>query len=235
MIALSVDLGPVHKALKALGTTQIPFASALALTKLAQGVAEAERAQTKETFAHPTPFTQNAFRVTAATKGNPVAWVAAKDIAAQYLAPYVFGGDRSYGNKKAMLVPKQIAVNQYGNLPRGKLKQLQGKPGIFIGPVKTKAGVVINGVWQRPVIGIRADGTRGTKSKTIGGTRLANGKTVGGTVVSDGKLKLLVRFEDTTPTNKHFPFFERARAYATRNAQSEFKVALKQAMASRRR
>ena len=57
---------------------------------------------------------------------------------------YVDGGTRFLGTKKGMLAPitSNIRLNAYGNLPRNKLKQLQGKPNIFIGPIKTKRGII---------------------------------------------------------------------------------------------
>lgn len=219
MLTLNIrsDMGAVHRALSDIHAKQMPFATALALTKLAQGAAQVESKQIDATFKKATPFTERSFFVTPATKSRPIAFVSAKDIQAQYLAPYVFGGDRFLGSKKAMLVPKDIATNQYGNLPRNKLRQLKGKPGIFIGPVKTKSGAVINGVWKR-------NGPLPTKG-------LKRGKVAS----PSGGLTLLVRFEDSTPVRKHFPFVERATDYVRRNAKAEFAAALKQAVATAKR
>jgi hypothetical protein len=215
-INMRPDMGAVHRALSDLHAKQIPFATTLAMTHLAQGVQRAETEQIDKTFDKATPFTERAFFITPATKSRQIIFVSAKDIQAQYLAPYVFGGERFLGSKKSMLVPKNIAVNQYGNLPRGRLKQLQGKPGIFIGQVKTKKGGVINGVWQRP-LPIKVKGMRGKVAKPVGG------------------LKLLIRFEDTTPTTKHFPFMELAKDYIRRNAKAEFAEALKFAIRTARK
>lgn len=194
---------------------QVPFATSLALNTLARGVAVEERELIGQTFDSPTPFTQNAYRVEVATKSRPVAIVAAKDIQAQYLTPYVVGGARFLGTKKAMLAPRGVALNRYGNLTRGKLQALKGKPNVFIGPVKTRSGRIVNGVWQRPVNGQRRDGTRGTQGKT--------------------GLRLLIQFEDTTPAPKRLPFEQRARAYIDRHSRAAFEYALRMTFATPRR
>lgn len=211
-ISLKADFRPVERAFNRFQQKQIPFARALALTRLAQGVQAAERQAISETFDNPTPFTLNGIVVKPATKTRPVAIVYARDIAGAYLAPYVNGGDRSLGKKKGMLVPRDVPLNQYGNLSAGTLARLKAKPGVFIGPVKTKSGKVINGVWQRPT------------SAKIGkrGKILKQG----------GPLKLLIQFADTTPVQKHLPFYERARAYLKRNARREFAAAMRQALAT---
>lgn len=217
-VTLTADFGGLHRMLQDWHVKQVPFATALALTRLARGAAEVEADEVRKTFDNPTPFTQRSFFVTSATKANQIAYVSAKDIQAQYLLPYVIGGMRYLGQKRAMLVPRAIAVNQYGNLPRGKLQQLQGKRGIFVGKVKTKAGQTISGVWQRPVVA-----TKGKGSKRSATAKAATG------------LKLLVRFEDTTPTRKHLPFVERARAYVQANAREEIDKALREAARTARR
>ena len=220
MIVLNIraDLAPLHRAISDLGAKQIPFAEALALTRLAQGVSAQESEAVVKTFDHPTPFTQRAFYVKAATKSRPIAFVAVKDIQAQYLAPYVIGGPRSLGAKRAMLVPRDIALNQYGNLPRNKLQALKGKPGVFVGKITTKDGKTISGLWQRDP---RA------AAKGI--------KRVKGIVQSKAGLKLLIQFEDTTRAPKHLPFEERARSYVKANAAREFQAALAQGVATARR
>ncbi len=201
----------------ALGAKQVPFASALALTTLAKGVQGIEQDLIGKTFDDATPFTRNAIAIKPATKSNLVATVFAKDIQAAYLTPYVVGGMRDYGNKRGMILPVDVRVNQYGNLTKGTLQRLKGKPGVFVGPVKTKAGV-INGVWQRPVAGK-------VVGKRIKGTRIAK---------PAGHLKLLLKFEDTSAVTKHFDFFGAAQRYLTKNAAAAFDKAMRQALATAR-
>lgn len=192
----------------------MPFATSLALNALAKGVVEQEQAAVEQTFDTPTPFTRNAFRIEVATKSKPVALVAVKDIQAQYIAPYINGGDRFLGSKRGMLAPREIGLNQYGNLPKNKLKTLLAKPGVFVGKVTTKAGKTISGVWQR-----------GTPAKLGRGGRILK---------AAQPLKLLIQFEDTTAAPKHLPFYERARAYLKRNAAREFDTAMRRALTTAR-
>ena len=215
-ISIAADLRPLQKAFVALRAKQVPFATSLALNALAKGVAAEETKAVDDTFKTPTPFTENAFRIEVATKARPIAVVAAKDIQAEYLEPYVVGGARFLGTKRGMLAPRGVALNQYGNLTKGKLASLKGKPDIFIGPITTKAGKTINGVWQRPTPARAARGRKGVAKPA-------------------GKLKLLIQFEDTTPAPKHLPFYERAQAYLRKNAAREFDIAMRRALATARR
>lgn len=226
-IDVRADLRPLQRAFIALGAKQVPFATSLALNALAKGVMGDERTLIDATFKSPTPFTENAYRIEVATKSKPIAIVAAKDIQAQYLAPYVIGGNRFLGTKKGMLAPRNIALNQYGNLPRNKVRSLQGRKDIFIGPVTfKKSGKTINGVWQR------GQTKRGERYKGGGeyGTRGKHSIVEGARTT----LKLLIRFEDTTPAPKHLPFQERAKAYLRKNAAREFDAAMRRALTTSR-
>ena len=108
MIAIGIkgSLGPLHRSMIALGAKQVPFAMSLALNTLAKGVAADQVKLIDETFSTPTPFTERAYRIQVATKASQIAVVAAKDIQAQYLEPYVVGGRRSLGSKRGMLAPR---------------------------------------------------------------------------------------------------------------------------------
>ncbi|WCT78655.1 hypothetical protein [Novosphingobium humi] len=222
-IDFRADLSGMQRALFALGADQVPFASALALTSLARGVADLERDEVKATFESPTEFTQDGFAVRSATKRNLVAFVAARKIAATYLLPYVEGGNRSLisrkGVKKGMIVPKNIAVDGHGNLPVGTLRSLKRRRDVFVGGVRDKHGNIVNGFWQRTGQGpMMPTHGKGGKRKKISQPR--------------GGLKLLIRFEDTTPAPEHFPFYEAARAYVSANAKREFDAAFRRALAS---
>jgi len=224
-LTIKVDLTDAKRAFRDLDLRQLPFATSLALNALASGVRTQEKDDVVETFDAPTPFTVNAFAIAAATKAKPIATVFAKDVQATYLTPYVLGGERSLGTKKAMLVPRVVGTNQYGNLTRGKLKSLKGKPDVFIGAVRfRRSGKTVSGVWQRPAYGERKDGGRGTKGNT---RRNAVGVSTG--------LTLLIQFEDTTPAPKRLDFYERAGAYVTANAGRAFDDAIARALATARK
>lgn len=226
-IDIRADLSGFHRSLIALKAKQVPFATALALTRLAKGAAASEADAIADTFDTPTPFTTRAVRIEPATKSKPVAVVALKDVQAQYLAPYVHGGLRALGGKRGMLVPREVGVNKYGNLTRNKLAQLKARPDVFIGTVKFRSGARVSGVWQRSATrrGDRYKG--GGEYGTLGKHNLVAGQRT--------TLKLLIQFEDTTPAPKRLPFEQVVREYVHRNANAAFRDALRQALATARR
>ncbi len=68
--------------------------------------------------------------------------------AATYLEPFEEGGIHKL-NSSALLNPKNIKLNKYGNLPRNKLSSLKNKDNVFVGELSTRYGKGVNGVWQR--------------------------------------------------------------------------------------
>lgn len=122
---------------------QIPFAMAQALTKVARQIEAAERTALQRHLDNPTPFTIKSVGSQGAHKDNLRAKVFVRDTAAAYLEPFEFGGQHKL-NGQALLNPKNIKLNKYGNLPRTKMAQLKAKPDVFIGMVGD-----VNGVWQR--------------------------------------------------------------------------------------
>jgi hypothetical protein len=215
MIEVSVraDLVGLQRSLSALAQTQVPYATATALTALAKRVQAAEKISLSTVFDRPTPFTLGAIGVRAARKDTLQAMVFVRDTAAGYLSPYEFDGPRKL-NGRALLNPKAIGLNRYGNLPKGALAKLKARPDIFIGPVKTKAGS-INGVWQRPAANAKAGARRGGNST--------------------GKLKLLIRFADGKPVPRRLGYRDRAKKIVDGFFKVEFDAAMARAMASARR
>ncbi|MFZ6724695.1 hypothetical protein ACO0K2_04300 [Undibacterium sp. MH2W] len=218
-ISIRSNIKEIQKKLSAFAQQQVPFATSNALTAIAKNVQAAEKAALPRVFDRPTPFTINSIRVRAARKNNLEAIVYVNDIAASYLAPYEFGGLQKL-NSKALLNPKNVQENQYGNIPRRLIAQLKNRSDIFIGPVKTKKGEVINGVWQRPII--RVD------TKFRGRTEVAKGSN------TTGRLKLLIRFGDAQPVKKHLGYRTRAQKVVNTTFKAEFGKALAKAMASAR-
>jgi hypothetical protein len=184
---------------------QVPFAISLMLNSLAGMVRDAETEALSDVFDNPTPFTRRAFGVRSATKHNLTAYVFAKDIQAQYLEPWETGGRQVLGSKRAILTPKGARVNQYGNLPKGRLATLKAQSNVFIGAVKTKKGETINGVWRRPA--------------------RRNGKST---------LKLMIRFSDPAPVPARLHFADRALDIVRRNGEAEWDKAMAVALATAR-
>jgi hypothetical protein len=205
---MAIDIGPAMKQLQrdfnTLQRQQVPFASALALTRIAKNVQAAETDALSTVFDRPTPFTRKAFVVTPATKRTLTARVSARPIQAKYLAPSETGGRQVLGSKRAILAPRGVGLNAYGNLPRTKLATLKAKSTVFIGSPRGRKGSAASGVWQRVGKG---------RSK---------------------KLKLLIQFADPAPIQPVFGFDPRARSVVARTYQPEFEAAMAQALSTGR-
>lgn len=216
-ISVRADVKGLTAKLNNLARKQIPFATAQAINATAKRVQAAEQQEIKDTFDRPTPFTVKSVGVKLARKSDPTAIIFIKDVAAEYLAPYIDGGVHHLSGR-ALLNPKDILLNQYGNIPKGKLQALKGMPGIFIGTVVTKSGQHINGVWQRPFTGA----TKTVRGK-IKAPRGAN---------TTGHLKLLIRFGDALPVKEHLPWGETARRIVNANFKQDFDAAMAKALAT---
>ncbi len=138
----TADLQKVEKALSKM-TRQIPFATALGITKTAKQVKENEKKEILKVFDNPTRFTQNSIFMKAATKKNLTAVVWLRDMVRpfrvnHYLEPQIFGGNRPKKrleillNRKGLpgkhLVPgKGVKRNKFGNVSYGQIgKVLSG-------------------------------------------------------------------------------------------------------------
>lgn len=203
-ISVRSNIKQISKGLSALAYKQVNFATATALTALAKEVQAAEKANLKQTFKHPKPFTVNAIGMRGANKNSLEARVFVKPVAAKYLRPYEGGGVHVLPGR-ALLNPKDIRLNQYGQLSRGTMKRLQGRSDIYIGKVKTAHGD-IDGVWQR------------TKAKKG----------------NPARLKLLIRFGDALPVNEQLHYGERAKTLVDRRFNAVFGAAMAKAVATAR-
>lgn len=205
-ISIRSNVKEITKSLSALAYKHVKFATAQALTALAKEVQADEIQNIASTFKKPKPFTQKSVGVQGARKDTLTAVVFVRPIAAKYLAPYEGGGNHVMpGTSKAILNPKSIRLDQYGQLPRKVLDRLKARRDVFIGPVKSKSGTV-NGVWQR----IPA------KRK------------------QPAHLKLLIRFGDSLAVNKRLNYRSRAKALVDRRFNAVFGEAMSKALASAR-
>jgi len=217
-ISIRADIKAISKKLSAFAYQQLPYAQAQAVTALAKLVQQDEVKNLSAIFKNPSPFTLRSVRTIPARKNDPTATVFVMDKTAEYLDPYERGGVHKLSGK-ALLNPKDIALNQYNQLPRRVLARLKARSDIFVGPVKTKNGIV-NGVWQRPFI--RADQRIRGKSKVARGSN------------TTGKLKLLIRFGDALPVRKHLGYHARAALVVNANFNKEMGRALAKAVATAR-
>ena len=215
-INVKADIKGLTRTLNDLQKKQIPFATAKALTATAKNIAEAQRKALPSIFDRPTLFTQRSIGVKAARKSNLTAIVFVKDIAAQYLKPFEFGGKHHLPDSKrggTLMNPKAVQLNQYGNLPKGMLQRLAGRKDVFVGAVQTKAGQTVSGVWQRPA------------------AAQARGRGLNRT----GSLRLLVRFGDALSVQPRMQWRKRAEAVKNATLKAEFEKALGEALSTARR
>jgi len=221
-ISVHANVKEISRSLSRLAHSQINFATALALTALAKEVQADEIRNIGRTFKKPKPFTQKSVGMQGARKDTLQAKVFVRPIAARYLEPYEKGGSHVLAGR-ALINPKNIKLDSYGQLPRKALARLKARKDIFIGPVKTKSGV-INGVWQRAYR--RPKGSERGRSRQGGEVRRGANTT--------GRLKLLVRFGDALAVNKRLNYRSHARALIDRRFNALFSEAVGKALASAR-
>ena len=108
------NIDVVVKQFKTNRTDQIPFATALALTRSVQIARDKLSERTGQVFDRPTPYTRNAFYVRPATKRNLVSSVGIKDEAYKgtpadrYLRPQIEGIDRNLKRSERALQAKGL-------------------------------------------------------------------------------------------------------------------------------
>ncbi|OVF59574.1 hypothetical protein B5724_00035 [Morganella morganii] len=174
---------------------QIPFATAQAMTAVVRKIEDAQKVAMQRNLDNPTPFTVKSVKSRGARKSDLKAKVFVMNIAAAYLEPFEIGGVHKL-NGSALLNPKDIKLNKYGNLPRNKLSSLKSKENTFIGDI---GGV--NGVWQRKKA---KKGKKGRKrlQRSPNGTRRDRNKLP--------MPKLLIRFGDALPVEPVLGYQDRA-------------------------
>ncbi|EHU9701355.1 hypothetical protein KZ547_001897 [Escherichia coli] len=176
---------------------QIPFATAQAMTSVVRDIAAAQKVALGRKLESPTPFTVNSVGSAGARKNNLRAKVFVRDVAAEYLELFEFGGEHKL-NSQALLNPKNIKLNKYGNMPRNKLSQLKAKPNVFVGEVNG-----VDAVWQR---------RKPKKAKKKRARRSANGTRR--PKRKQRAPKLLVRFGDALPVTPTLDYMNRSRSMA---------------------
>lgn len=145
MISIQFDgLTQCIDGLRSFEQKHLPFALARGYTKIASIAQDAAVKQMDFEIDRPTPFTKRAVAITPAKKSDfPDAWsmVYIKPIQAEYLKWSIAGGTR-YPKKAAILIPKDVRLNKYGNLPKGRIKKALSSG--FSGKVNDQSGV-----WER--------------------------------------------------------------------------------------
>ncbi|MBT0477216.1 hypothetical protein ISO71_16440 [Morganella morganii subsp. morganii] len=198
---------------------QIPFATAQAMTAVVRKIEDAQKVAMQRNLDNPTPFTVKSVRSKGARKTDLKAKVFVMNTAAAYLEPFETGGVHKL-NGSALLNPKDIKLNKYGNLPRNKLSSLKSKENTFIGDI---GGV--NGVWQRKKA---KKGKKGRKrlQRSPNGTR--------GDRKKQPMPKLLIRFGDALPVEPVLGYQDRAMKMTQALLSQEINRAIAEAIRTAR-
>ena len=222
---LTIDFKMTSRALESVAR-QIPYAAKIALNDLAFQVQRAENQAMTTVFVHPRPFTARSVQVNKADVSGLTAEVFVRPEVAKYLLPYEIGGTHVLPGK-ALLNPKGITLDQYGQLPYLTMTRLKGRQDIFVGGIDTQRGGRISGVWQRLTMTRTGKMKVGkNRKKSVAGARLHHPVL--------GALRLLIRFGNALPVNKDLEFNTRGVALVMANAATAFGDAIRRAMMSAR-
>ena len=183
-ISVKADVRACVASLNDIARKQLPYAVSAALNDVARQVQTAERANLQKVLAHPRPFTVRSVFYRKATKAVWVATVFIKDITAKYLMPFEYGGVHVLPGP-ALLDPKNITLDPYGQLRNKTAARLKNNPRVFIGTVMVR-GQPISGFWLRPTNAQRR-AARAAKQPPP-------------------PLKLLIRFGIALPVKTHLNF-----------------------------
>ena len=143
MIDIKINTISATRFLNNIAAKQIPYAAMNTLNNVAFKGKDEEVKALSVHLDRPTPFTQRGYEVVKASRGRLIASIRARQIQAQYLKFQVEGGLR--GPKgRAIVLPKAVGLNAYGNMPKGRVKSLMQQKTVFSGKVRGKAGI-----WRR--------------------------------------------------------------------------------------
>lgn len=147
-VIFRTDLAQLAKRIHGMAR-ELPRAAVMALNDTAWLVEAGLRTRLMPSvFDRPTPFTLNAFRVQPGTPARPAAEIVLKDqqLAAGYAELFTLeekGGTRR-PKGRAHVLPRAVALDQHGNMPRGLVRRLAGRKDVFVGKIGGRGGV-----WQR--------------------------------------------------------------------------------------
>jgi len=142
-ITITADFSKLQQFVGELGQRQLPYATAVALTRTGQDVKAQIERDMADSFDRPTPYTMRGFRLYPARKDKLSAEVWFRPAfgsggdARDYLAPQVFGGARRLkaferSLARAGLLPDDMhalpgeaaQLDQYGNMARSQIVQI---------------------------------------------------------------------------------------------------------------
>jgi hypothetical protein len=202
---------------------QIPFATALALTKTAQGVRQDLKAAMQKSFSHMSAFTANSLYITTADKRRLAdgATIGVKEAAAGYLRPEIFGGSRGPGIEK-WLAAIGLPPSGYFAVPTENAK--------FVGGGKGRVSTAwLQKICQQLGAG-KSEGKKRKNQTQIFALTAKKGRLVPGIYSQrGGTVTPLILFVPSVKYGKRFDFFGVAEQSARRRFPQEFADAVKRA------
>ncbi|MFI8479650.1 hypothetical protein ACIGCM_03675 [Pseudomonas sp. NPDC078700] len=235
-------------ALTDLEKKQLPFATALTLTRTAEKVEQRLVGEMRTVFDRPTSWTLNSLRVFPATKQKLVARVWMKNEAdksspaTKWLSPEIYGGPRQDKRSEAMLRQRGILpankyivpgagaqLDQFGNLKRGQITKVLSGIGGF-----TQQGYTANASGSRRS---RAKGNARRYFVMYDSQRQPIGiaERTGRGPNSRAKLRIIMAFVSKPSYSKAFNFFSIAEREAEAQLPVQWRLALAQALSTARR
>jgi hypothetical protein len=138
-ISVKPDTKDCVAMLNSLARNQVPYAMSVMVTDIAFQVQRAEIDNIQKTFKHPRPYTTRSVRVIQATVKTLTAIVYVIPEVAKYLLPYETGGLHVLPGP-ALLNPKGVSLDQYGQITQRMRKALKQRPDIFVATIHGVTG-----------------------------------------------------------------------------------------------
>lgn len=233
-IVITSNVNKLISQLNDLAWKQVPFANALALTRLGQKAVDSERRTMMTTYDNPTPYTLNSLMASRATKQRQYIEFGFRQFAGKgtpandFMYPTVFGVERSakrfekrlrasgqIGARQFLTPGSSVKKDSYGNVSKGQYSKILSSLGSQLDPAqnsKAKKQVYFAG---RP---------GGTKAFGIYLRKKEN------------KVASIFRVTDKTPKYRSmYPFFKNADRFVAQHFDKEFGWALAQAIRTAKR
>ena len=234
---MTSDAINMEKKMSNIVASQLPFATAITLTKTAQKIMNDEKREMRRVFDRPTPYTTRAvFAKPANKKDTPIMsevafrFTATKGTVAEgYLRPHIKGGMRPVKRherhlrannilREPMLTApaKDAPLDRYGNIPAGVYQSILSELGAAAYADTNNQSIT----------------KRSRRRKRVRGYYVArkNGRTVGVRQQTGGSSKKILNFITPPMYQPRFDFYGVARKRVNLSLQNTFKYYLKQAI-----
>lgn len=251
-LSLRSNLQEITASLTEFERQQLPFATALALTRCAQQAKIDLQAEMKKRFDRPTPYTLNSLYVRPATKTRLEASVEIKDEAVKgnpatkFLAPEIDSGGRNMKGFEKLLdglsggmfafPSDEQELDAYGNLSKGKLTRLLSRLEVlrntgYQGNITEKTRAKLR---KKGLLNYWTKGKRMATSDYFIAFSKRNNKPLGvWQFMGKHQVKPVLIFTDKTPTyRQRLPFNEIVFASVNRNFTPALTAALSKAIAT---